>query len=132
MTTMTLAELQQKYGKLMETTRRLGFSGLELREVDGCLMIKGEAPYQLDKNLFWDELKSFSDWKKELKADISVKHKDVYGFHTVVSGDTLSKLAERYLGDAKRFNDILALNKDIVSDPNLIKVGQKLKLPAKA
>lgn len=128
---MTLAELQQKYGALLETARGLHITPLDTREIDGQFVIKGEAPYQMEKNLFWDKLKTFPTWQQEVKADITVKNKDVYGVHMVVAGDTLSKLAERHLGDAKRYVEIFELNKDVLTDPNVIKVGQKLKLPAR-
>lgn len=44
-------------------------------------------------------------------------------------GDTLSKIARETLGDAKAFTKIFEANKDILSNPNLIKPGQKLKIP---
>lgn len=50
-------------------------------------------------------------------------------FHTVVRGDTLSKLAKKYLGNARRFSDIFELNRGLVNDPNKIFVGQILKIP---
>jgi len=40
--------------------------------------------------------------------------------------------AERHLGDAKRSMEIFKLNQDTLKDPNLIKVGQKIKLPPKS
>lgn len=129
---MTLAELQKKYATLMEMAKTLEIKPFDTREIDGHLVIKGEAPYQMQKNLFWDKLKTFPTWQQEVKADITVKNKDVYGIHTVAAGETLSKMAERHLGDAKRFMEIFELNKDVLTDPNMIKVGQKLKLPAKA
>jgi len=47
----------------------------------------------------------------------------------VKKGDTLGQIAMRELGTSKRANEILTLNK--LSDANSIRVGQKLKLPAK-
>lgn len=47
------------------------------------------------------------------------------------SGDTLSKLAKKFLNNANRYNDIFNLNKNILNNPDLIKVGQKLKIPNK-
>jgi len=128
---MTLTELQQKYGTLLETAKTLHITPLDTREIDGHFVIKGEAPYQMEKNLFWDKLKTFPAWQQEVKADITVKNTDAYGVHTVAAGETLSKLAERHLGDAKRYMEIFNLNKGILTDPNVIKVGQKLKLPAR-
>ena len=52
-----------------------------------------------------------------------------YTTYTVQSGDTLSGIALSKLGSASKWNDIYNLNKDIISNPNLIYPGQKLKLP---
>ncbi len=49
--------------------------------------------------------------------------------YTVVKGDNLSKIAQEYLGDAKRWKEIYNANKDQIKDPNLIYVGQKLNIP---
>ncbi|HYC92909.1 MAG TPA: LysM peptidoglycan-binding domain-containing protein [Thermoanaerobaculia bacterium] len=49
--------------------------------------------------------------------------------HDIVSGDTLSALAKRYYGDASKYNRIFEANRDQLSDPDKIKVGQKLKIP---
>ena len=51
--------------------------------------------------------------------------------YEVVSGDSLSKIALREYGDAKQWNRIFEANKDILTDPNKIKPGQKLKIPPK-
>ncbi len=48
--------------------------------------------------------------------------------YTVKSGDTLSKIAARELGNANRYKDIASLNG--IRDPNKVNVGQVLKLPA--
>lgn len=47
--------------------------------------------------------------------------------HTVVRGDTLSALAQRFYGDAKFFPIIAAANR--IADPNVIRVGQQLVIP---
>ncbi len=49
--------------------------------------------------------------------------------HTVVKGDNLSKLAKQYLGSASRWKEIYEANRDIISDPNRIYVGQTLVIP---
>jgi nucleoid-associated protein YgaU len=50
--------------------------------------------------------------------------------YVVKSGDSLSKIAKELLGDADRWPEILAANKDKIDDPNKIKPGQKLKIPS--
>jgi hypothetical protein len=49
--------------------------------------------------------------------------------YTVKSGDSLSKIAKEQLGDAGRWREIYNLNRDQISDPNLIRPGQELALP---
>jgi len=50
--------------------------------------------------------------------------------YTVKSGDTLSKIAKEQLGDANAYQDIFNANRDQLSDPDKIKPGQVLKIPA--
>jgi nucleoid-associated protein YgaU len=54
---------------------------------------------------------------------------DATQWHEVTKGDTLSKIAEKYYGDASLYMQIFEANKDIISDPNLISIGQKLRIP---
>jgi nucleoid-associated protein YgaU len=50
--------------------------------------------------------------------------------YTVESGDNLSVIAERQLGDADRWRLIYELNKDLIGEsPELIQPGMELKLP---
>ena len=49
--------------------------------------------------------------------------------HTVGPGDSLWSIAKKYLGDGSRWGEIYELNKDSISNPNLIYDGQVLKLP---
>lgn len=52
--------------------------------------------------------------------------------YTVVAGDSLSKIAQRELGDASRWRAIYDANRDTIKDPDLIHPGQVLKMPANA
>ena len=123
--------LQPKYQPAIDMAKEMGFSGFEVSEVGGKLKIKATAQYQFDKDLFWDKLKTIPNWNNEVEVNVSVMKSDVYGYYTVKSGDTLSKLAKAHLGDAKRYMEIFNLNKGILKDPDLIKVGQRLQLPKK-
>lgn len=51
-------------------------------------------------------------------------------FHTVEKGDTLSKIAKEYYGDAMKYPVIFEANKPMLKDPNLIYPGQVLRIPA--
>ena len=50
-------------------------------------------------------------------------------FYTVVSGDTLSKIAKAHYGDAMKYPVIFEANKPMLTDPNLIYPGQVLRIP---
>jgi len=123
--------LKEKYQAVLELGKNLDVKGGDVKEEGGKLKVSGTALYQLDKDLLWDAIKSIPGWEKEVVADINVANQEIYGIYTVESGDTLSKLAKKYLNNPNRYNDIFNLNKDILSNPDLIKVGQKLKIPNK-
>jgi len=50
--------------------------------------------------------------------------------YTVVAGDSLSKIAKRVYGDANQWRRIFEANRDQIENPDLIRVGQKLKIPS--
>ena len=49
--------------------------------------------------------------------------------YTVQKGDTLSKIANQFLGNANKWNEIYEANKDTIKDPDMIHPGQELKIP---
>ncbi len=53
-------------------------------------------------------------------------------FHTVVKGDTLSKIAKEQYGDANAYMRIFEANKPMLKDPDKIYPGQVLRIPSKA
>lgn len=53
-------------------------------------------------------------------------------FHTVVSGDTLSKIAGEYYGDVMKYPVIFEANKPMLKHPDEIYPGQVLRIPAMA
>ena len=53
-------------------------------------------------------------------------------FYTVVSGDTLSKIAKQYYGNANKYPVIFEANKPMLTHPDKIYPGQVLRIPAEA
>jgi nucleoid-associated protein YgaU len=47
----------------------------------------------------------------------------------VAAGDSLSKIAKQFYGNANDYMKIFEANKDKLTDPNTIKVGQQLVIP---
>lgn len=52
--------------------------------------------------------------------------------YIVKAGDTLSGIARTQLGDVRRASEIQQLNRDVLPDPNKLRIGMALKLPADA
>jgi hypothetical protein len=49
--------------------------------------------------------------------------------HIIVDGDSLARLAERYLQDARRGHEIFELNRELLSSPDLLPIGAELTIP---
>lgn len=49
--------------------------------------------------------------------------------HVVVDGDSLEKLAGRYLDDPQRGREIYELNRDVLANPDLLPIGAELRIP---
>lgn len=49
--------------------------------------------------------------------------------YVVVKGDSLSKIAQRFYGDAHDWKRIYEANRDQINNPDLIHPGQELRIP---
>jgi len=123
---MTLGD---KYSDVLGLSKELGVKDGNWKEEGGKVKLWGKTEYQLDANRLWDKIKEHPGWETEVVADIQASRTDVYGYHTVKSGDTLSGIAKKLLGSANRYMDVFNANKDQLSDPDKIQVGQKLVIP---
>ncbi len=50
-------------------------------------------------------------------------------FYTIVSGDSLSKIAKQYYGNAMEYPKIFEANREVIEDPDKIYPGQKIRIP---
>ena len=124
--------LREKYNHAIQTAKSLRFDG-SAQEENGKLLFRGTANSQDDANKIWDAIKTIPDWQKEVVADIKVNPaaaQTAQKTYTVKPGDTLSKIAKEFLGDAIAYPQIFEANRDQLSDPDKIKPGQVLKIPA--
>jgi nucleoid-associated protein YgaU len=53
-------------------------------------------------------------------------------FYTVVKGDTLSKIAKEFYGNANEYPRIFEANKPMLTHPDKIYPGQNLRIPSRA
>lgn len=121
---------QEKYAPVLELGKKLEIRNGYVKEESGVLKIGGMARNQFEKDRLWDKIKEIGgESPGDIEADIQVENTDYYAIHTVRSGDTLGKIAQTYLGSARRYVEIFKMNQDILKDPNLIHPGQQLKIP---
>ena len=123
--------LKEKYAAVLALGEQLNVKGGDVKEEGGKLVIKGTAEYGIDRDHLWDLIKKQAGWESEVVADIKVEKSDIYGHWTVKSGDSLSKIAKDVYDNGNMYMKIFEANKDQLKDPNMIKPGQKLVLPAK-
>lgn len=62
-------------------------------------------------------------------AENTLAAPDAKGTHTVRPGETLSYIAKKYYGNAGAFTKIYQANRETLSTPNLVLVGQRLVIP---
>jgi len=52
-------------------------------------------------------------------------------YYTIVSGDSLSKIAKQFYGNAMDYSKLFDANREVIKDPDLIYPGQKIRIPPK-
>ena len=66
----------------------------------------------------------------EVESQIDIEDEpEQSNFYTVKSGDTLSKIAKDFYGDAMKYPVIFEANTPMLSDPDKIYPGQTLRIP---
>jgi LysM repeat protein len=120
--------LKGTYAYSVDMAQKLGLQNIEER--DGKLHFKGTVATQADANKIWDAIKTIPTWSQDVVADIQARPGEPARTYTVKAGDTLSKIARELLGDANAYPKIFEANRDQLSDPDKIRPGQELKIPA--
>jgi LysM repeat protein len=127
----TLEQLKAKYQSVIDLAKARGVHVKNVHIENDKLLIRGDAPTQAIKNEVWNQIKAVDAAHADVAADIGIDATLAVPakIHEVVSGDTLSKIAKSYYGDAGKYMKIFEANKDQLKDPDKIQVGQKLKIP---
>jgi len=127
----TEEEAIDKAAKLQESVEKLGFKvrdlNIEVRE--DTVKVWGEAETQEEKEkviLVLGNTEGVAAVEDNIKV---LEQKPEAKFYTVVKGDSLSKIAKYFYGDAMKYPVIFDANKPMLKDPNLIYPGQVLRIP---
>lgn len=122
--------VKAKYQGVLTLGEQLGIKDGKITEENGVLKIKGLASTPYEKDLLWDKIKETGgENASDIMANISVEDDSVYHRHTVASGESLSKIAKHYYGDAMKYNKIFEANTNILKNPDVIHPDQVLVIP---
>lgn len=147
-------ELKEKYVAVLHVLNSDDLQVEKMHVENNKLFIKAVAPSESAKNHFWDAVKKVDpNFSQDLTAQISVKPQQAKTAepkpapslppvggrapepagqtYTVVKGDTLSAISKRFYGNANEYMRIFEANKNQLSDPDKIQIGQVLKIPPK-
>ncbi len=121
-------QLKQKYQPVLDKIQQEGAQLLNVNMDGNQLYVKAIAVSEASKDRIWDAIKAVDPTFADLKHDIEAKTGSQD--YTVQPGDNLSKISKHFYGDANKYPVIAKANN--LEDPDKIKVGQKLVIPAAA
>ena len=109
--------------------QKLALESLGVTYADGRVTLTGSAPSQEAAEkamLAAGNVEGVTEVDNQIQYPAGTETR----YHDVVKGDTLSAIAKKYYGDASKYPVIFEANKPMLSDPNKIYPGQKLRIPA--
>ena len=123
-----------KAGELLAFVKKLGltYKNIQIATKGQDVTIEGEVDKQADAEkiaIAVGNVGGVQSVNNKMRVTIT---EPASQFYTVVSGDSLSKIAGKYYGDVQKFNTIFEANKPMLSDPDKIYPGQVLRIPATA
>ena len=126
-----MSQLTDKYGDVYVLAQNLGTSNLSANEENDHMTISGTAPTRYAADQIWAEVKKIDPALDhgDLTLNLSVERQDIYGEYEVQSGDTLSGIAKKLTQGKLTYQQIFEANRDKLSDPDKIQVGQRLTIP---
>ena len=127
-----LSELKQKYDRALKMMTEKGIRLQNLHVQDDKLFMRGAAPSEQAKGEVWSAIVAADSAHADVALDLTVDPSlaPAEQSYSVKSGDTLSKISKQFYGDANKYMKIYEANRDTLSDPDKIKPGQVLKIPA--
>lgn len=138
---MELEQGKQKYASVLSFIQQSNVRLDHLHVQDNKLFMQGAAPNEQIKNEVWNKIKEVDPSFSDLTADISVDSSlpapaaassggSAGKTYEVKPGDSLSKIAKEFYGDANKYNKIFEANTDQLDDPDKVRAGMTLKIPA--
>ena len=121
-----LNQLKQKYQPVLDVLSKENATVQALDLQGDKLHIRATVVSDASKDRVWDVIKSVDPTFSDLAHEITVAQGEQ--MYVVKSGDNLSKISKLFYGDPNQYPKIAQANN--LADPNKIKVGQSLRIPA--
>ncbi len=121
-----------KAGALLKHVQDLGlaYNKLTVKVADHTVILEGEVATQEDSEKIGLAVGNVEGVHEVDNNLVVAEPKPEAKYHTVESGDTLSKIAKEYYGDMMKYPVIFEANKPMLKSPDLIYPGQVLRIPA--
>jgi nucleoid-associated protein YgaU len=128
-----VADLNAKAGDAIQAyveQQKLGIENLDVQYdgASGKVTISGNAPSQEAAEkavLCCGNVANVESVENRLTAPQA----EAAQFHDVAKGDTLSAISKKYYGDPNKYNAIFEANRPMLTHPDKIYPGQKLRIP---
>ena len=107
-----------------------GITDLDVAINDGVVELSGEAASSeaMEKAvLMAGNMKGVSEVR--ISNLTAPQGDDKVEYYEIVSGDTLSGVSKKFYGKASEYMRIFEANREVIKDPDLIFVGQKIRIP---
>jgi nucleoid-associated protein YgaU len=122
-----------KYAKVLTLIKEKAVALSNLHVDNGKRILKGAAPNEDVKNAVWNEIKAVNaGWQAEVACDPSIDTSlpQPVRTYTVVAGDSLWKIANKFYGNGAQFLKIIAGNPGKPKDEkSVIHPGDVLVIP---
>ncbi|MBQ0116741.1 MAG: peptidoglycan-binding protein LysM [Flavobacterium sp.] len=122
---------QLKAQALLDYVKQLGltYKSIKVSVTDDDVRVEGEVENQSDAEKITLALGNV-DGVDQVYNEMTVSTPAPEArYHTVVSGDSLSKISKEYYGDMMKYNHIFEANQPMLTHPDKIYPGQVLRIP---
>ncbi len=116
--------------------RTSGVSNLDVEFDDGVVTICGDCTNAAARDSAILVAGNVAGVEKVVADDLNApppppeEPEEKIEYYEIASGDTLGGIAKKFYGKSSKYMAIFEANRDIISDPNKIYPGQKIRIPS--
>jgi len=118
--------------KLLQAELGAHITGLEVEFKDEIVTLTGNCDTLATKEkavLLAGNVKGAASVNGDKLLSPPAPPKEETEFYTIKPGDSLSKIAKKYYGNAMKYPVIFEANREVIKNPDLIYPGQQIRIP---